>query len=75
MTNNVGSFLQWTQLIITVIGLISIFIQIGKKQGQQEEKNINFSQNLQAQGKEIQSIKTDISHIKEDIAYIKGKLL
>lgn len=75
MINNIGNSIQWLQLIITSVGLISIFIQIGNKQGQQEEKNRNFSQNLKSQGKEIITIKQDIGDIKEDIAYIKGKLL
>lgn len=75
MENNIGNSMQWFQLIITVVGLISIFIQIGNKQGQQDEKNRNFSQNLKSQGKEIMTIKQDIGDIKEDIAYIKGKLL
>lgn len=75
MENDIGNLMQWFQLIVTVVGLISLFIQIGNKQGQQEEKNRNFSKNQQSQGKEIVTIKQDIGDIKEDIAYIKGKLL
>ncbi|MFW9973098.1 MAG: hypothetical protein ACFFDF_23145 [Candidatus Odinarchaeota archaeon] len=75
MENSIGNSLQWFQLIITVVGLISIFIQIGNKQGQQDEKNKNFAQTLQSQSQEILGMKNDISDIKEDVAYIKGKLL
>ena len=75
MENDIGNLMQWFQLIVTVVGLISLFIQIGNKQGQQDEKNRNFSKNQQSQGKEIVTIKQDIGDIKEDIAYIKGKLL
>jgi len=62
-------------LFVTVIGLISIFIQIGNKQGKQEEKNKNLEINQQLQREEIKAIKDDISDIKDDVAYIKGKLL
>ena len=75
MEANVGTSLQWFQLIITGVGLISIFIQIGSKQGKQEEKNKNFEENQKNQREEIDIIKNDISTIKTDISFIRGKLL
>ena len=75
MSNDIGNSMQWLQLFVTVIGLISIFIQIGNKQGKQEEKNKNLEINQQLQREEIKAIKDDISDIKDDVAYIKGKLL
>jgi hypothetical protein len=71
MQANIGTTLQWLQLIITVIGLLTVFIRIGNTQGQQEIKNKNF----EAQGVKIEGIEKDISEIKTDVAYIKGKLL
>ena len=75
MNNDIGNGMQWLQLIVIIVGFITILIKIGVKQGEQEEKNKNFGQNLKLQGKEIMSIKDDIGDIKEDVAYIKGKLL
>lgn len=75
MQNEIGNGMQWLQLIITIIGLITIFIKIGHREGEQTEKNKHFSATLQSQSIEIKTIKTDISDIKEDIAYIRGKLL
>lgn len=71
MTNNIGTVLQWLQLVVTVIGLLTVFVRIGNTQGQQEIKNKNF----EAQGVKIDAIEKDISEIKTDVAYIKGKLL
>lgn len=75
MNNDIGNGMQWLQLIVIIVGFITILIKIGVKQGEQEEKNKNFGQNLQSQGREIMTIKKDIGDIKEDVAYIKGKLL
>ena len=75
MVANLGTSLQWFQLIITAVGVISILIQIGNKQGKQEEKNRNFEENQRNQREEIDVIKGDISTIKTDVAFIRGKLL
>jgi len=75
MESNLGTSMQWLQLAITIIGLITLFIQIGNKQGKQEEKNKNFEENQKNQREEIDVIKNDISTIKTDIAFIRGKLL
>lgn len=72
---NLGTAMQWIQLVVMVIGLVTLFIQIGNKQGKQEEKNKNFEETLKIQRDEIEIIKNDISAIKSDVAYIKGKLL
>ena len=71
MATNLGTAFQWLQFIITVIGLLAVFVRIGNTQGQQEIKNKNF----EAQGLKIGMIEKDISEIKTDVAYIKGKLL
>lgn len=70
-----GMALQWMQLIMTTVGMITLFIKIGIKQGNQDEKNKNFEENIKEQRKEINEIKADISEIKRDVSYIKGKLL
>jgi len=75
LESNLGTSMQWIQLIITSVGLITLFIQIGNKQGKQEEKNRNFEENQRIQREEIDVIKNDISIIKTDIGFIKGKLL
>ena len=75
MENNLGTSMQWLQLVVTIIGLITLFIQIGNKQGKQEEKNNNFAETQRIQREEIDVIKNDISIIKTDIGFIKGKLL
>jgi hypothetical protein len=72
---NLGTFTQWVQFVILVVGLISVLIRIGSTQGKQEEKNKNFEETQKIQREEIDVIKSDISIIKTDIAYIKGKLL
>lgn len=73
--NNLGSIMQWIQLIVLIVGLITLFIQIGNKQGKQEEKNCNFEKQLDSQGKKIENMESDISTIKTDVSFIKGKLL
>ena len=70
-----NTIMQWAQFVIIIIGLISIFIQIGTKYGKQEEKNKNYEETQKIQREEIDVIKSDISSIKTDVAYIKGKLL
>ena len=75
MEGNLGTFTQWVQFVILVVGLISVLIRIGSTQGKQEEKNKNFEETQKIQREEIDVIKSDISIIKTDIAYIKGKLL
>lgn len=75
MTNNLGTSMQWIQLIVMVVGLITLFIQIGNKQGKQDEKNKNFEETQKIQREEIDIIKNDISTIRTDVAFIKGKLL
>lgn len=71
MSNNLGTGMQWIQLVVMVIGLITLFIQIGNKQGKQDEKNKSFEKTQE----EVCIIKNDISVIKADISYIRGKLL
>jgi len=73
--SNLGTSMQWFQLVATIIGMITLFIQIGNKQGKQEEKNKNLEENQRNQREEIDVIKNDISTIKTDIAFIRGKLL
>ena len=75
MEGNLGTFTQWVQFVVLVVGLISVLIRIGSTQGKQEEKNKNFEETQKIQREEIDVIKSDISIIKTDIAYIKGKLL
>ena len=75
MNSNLGTSMQWLQLAVTIVGLITLFIQIGNKQGKQEEKNSNFAETQRIQREEIDVIKNDISIIKTDIGFIKGKLL
>ena len=75
METSLNSSMQWLQLLVTVVGLITLFIQIGKKQGTQEEKNNHFEENQRIQREEMDVIKSDISIIKTDIGFIKGKLL
>lgn len=75
MTSNLGTSMQWVQLIVMVVGLITLFIQIGNKQGKQDEKNKNFEETQKIQREEIDIIKNDISSIRTDVAFIKGKLL
>lgn len=75
MGTDLGTSMQWLQLGVTIIGLITLFIQIGNKQGKQEEKNKNFEDNQNKQREEINAIKEDLSTIKTDIGFIKGKLI
>jgi hypothetical protein len=67
--------MQWLQLFVTIVGLITIFIQIGNKQGKQEEKNKNFEETQNNHREKFAMIENDLSIIKTDIGFIKGKLL
>ena len=52
-----GNTIEWLTLVTLAVGLITVFIQIGSKQGKQEEKNKNFETVHKRQDEEIRAIK------------------
>ena len=69
-----GTSMEWLQLVVTIIGLLSVFVKIGNTQGKQDEKNKNFEETQRNQDKKIEAMQADITTIKSDVSFIKGSL-
>lgn len=69
-----GTLMEWLQLVVTIIGLLSVFVKIGNTQGKQDEKNKNFEEGQKAQDKRIDAIEENIGYIRADVSFIKGKM-